>query len=160
MPILKTECRDESYCKLINDADHIKNYSHPSMEIVATNISGCNAKVNFQKNQEEAILELDEYFKQHNLKHPDQSILDYVREMRPCHRCSFEIFTLIIEHGCLLSKKRQFNLKLSPVNACLEEIRSDEAIRELLATEKLKFSHTFFEVRVIIWERFIKRKNN
>jgi hypothetical protein len=138
---------DETYCKLINDNEHKKVFSHPPVEVVATNISGCNAEVDFRKNQEETSLELDEYFKTHNLELPNQSIIDYVREMRPCHRCKFVTFNLIIDHGCLLSKTRQFSLQTSPINACLEEIRSDEAIKELLASEKLDFSHTFFEVK-------------
>jgi hypothetical protein len=51
-----------------------------------------------------------------------------------------------VDHGCLLSKSRQMTLQSSPVEACLQEIRSDERIKGLLAQEKQNYSHKFFEV--------------
>ena len=110
---------------------------------------GLNSFVDFEENLKAHRFELDNFLTSNGVKFPDAAMIEYVKKMRPTHRCRFLIFSLIVDHGCLLSKTKQYFFATSPVEACVDEIRSDQGIAQILASENLLFSHKFFEVKFL-----------
>ena len=128
--IHSNECKHGGQCES-NDPKHLKEFSHPdyckdgsfcfntSPEHLFTYRHGknynqlsiapsrnLNARVNFVRNQERMIQNVNTYMERQKWKKAKTSpdILNWIRGLQPVHRCGQMIFESILVHGHVMSR--------------------------------------------------------
>jgi len=115
---IRYSCRYGSECRNRRQIDHLAKYQHPSLPDDAKIVPyyNLNAGVNFVQNQHDNIVRVldyieDENWKSQSFKCIEQDVIDWIRTVRPVHRCHSNIFESIILHEHVMSRDYMEHLK-------------------------------------------------
>ena len=105
-------CKDDPTCTKLSDDSHVKKYRHPGQpDLLQCEYNGLNAHIDFFSNTQkvEALL------KKAGVDKPSDPFLKLVRNFRPAHRCSPQVFESILTHGSLISNEHMQKLNVHSV---------------------------------------------
>ena len=115
---IRRVCKYGEKCHDGDKWDHVIKFRHPlsTEESGVVRYDGLNNNVNFVRNQSDSIARILNYIKTHNWtplpsgRIPDH-ILNWVRTVRPVHRCNPIILESILLHGHVMSRDYMEHLK-------------------------------------------------
>ena len=102
-------CKEPGHnCKHRHDNQHLTKYRHGKNynQLSIAPSRNLNARVNFVRNQERMIQNVNTYMERQKWKKAKTSpdILNWIRGLQPVHRCGQMIFESILVHGHVMSR--------------------------------------------------------
>eukprot|EP00698_Gefionella_okellyi_P008034 TRINITY_DN1975_c0_g1_i1.p1 TRINITY_DN1975_c0_g1~~TRINITY_DN1975_c0_g1_i1.p1 ORF type:complete len:1151 (-),score=253.40 TRINITY_DN1975_c0_g1_i1:8-3460(-) len=130
-------CDYGEQCTKSHVMKHIRKFLHPAIASPFCDIRHYNAGIDFRANMQEMSKLLDTYHGTNKFT-PRPEIVDYVRKLRPVHRCNPMVFESMINMGALLSRDDLYKCQSDPATATLTEAESSLPIKEILSHAHVK----------------------
>ena len=126
-----------SDCPQKSNQQHLKDYRHFGhiYFLGVARYLGSNKQINFIRNQNEMIANIQRYMQASNwnpstITVPD-TILRWIRALQPVHRCSKIVFESILLHGHCMSREHMNSLR--EPQSVAKAIKSHKAVQEIFA---------------------------
>jgi hypothetical protein len=160
-------CKYADQCHDRNDRKHLSKFRHT----IAMNNSGIvryynlNKNINFVQNQQDNIKRVLDYARKQKWQQLKserilQEIIDWIRTVRPIHRCRSEILESILLHGHVMSRDYMENLKKT--QCVIDSILQHSRLQEIKHFKTLlyKTQHIKEYVSALVEEEFEKNYSN
>ncbi len=137
-PILQVECKYGFKCTDF-DKKHRLYFIHPIDEDTYFDVYNLNAKINFEKNANKMLAEVDGYLKSNNVN-IKADLNKYLSRFNPMHRCTIDTFKKIIKHGIIISAKMQVEFEKNPLSSIWKEVSHDKEFTKFVQDHNITVS--------------------
>jgi uncharacterized protein (TIGR02452 family) len=132
---LRMECRHGSRCTDIS-VPHRQKYWHKLASLPACASISVNSSLDFADNRNQSLRRVNRHFDTSSGRITvDDEIIEWIRRLRPVHRCNAKVFKSVIEHRSFMSAEHMQTLK--DPEAAVAEVMIDHTIERLANSDAI-----------------------